>query len=951
MNQDNNWAIEVLQATRGGLDIILSYYPDAYKAVDRKGTKFKLRSEEKTASASMKLMDDGNWVVTDFGGDAKNRNAIHVCALEERIEYIDALKLLRSKYGLSLEVVVKEAPKPIIKKYQASEQEDGWFEITDKKSFSDADLKAVFSSKIMEDKACNYERLAATCLQYNFISVEKISYKKEDKIIEKISTDEYPIFAFQEKEFTKIYEPKAEKPYRFRYFGKKPKKFVHGLLPAQKAFEKMQKKNEGLEDLDDDEEATKVQKLPEIIICTGGSDALNVAALGYRVIWFNSESETLDPWDYVTLNNISNKIYNLGDLDKTGKKATHELGMKYLDIYTIELPKSLLLKRDWRGNPCKDVRDFFNHYGRRDFADDLKVALPYRFWDLVAEYDKKGEFKKMGYKLNNLQCYNFLNKNGFWRFNSENEKDGYIYIKITGNIVQEVKANDIKNYIHQFLQDRKMDVELRNTFYKSTQLSVSSLSNLPEIEIDFTDFNKTEQYLFFKNATWCVTKEGIQQYKPGAVEKYVWDDEVIKHDAKLLDAPFVIAQNPETGEYNIEIKDSESLFFKYLINTSRVHWKKELEIELPKLTIDERKEYESKFKHCIDGTLLDDEEIREQKAHLINKIYSLGYLMHRYKDPSRPWCVFAMDNKLGEEGESNGGSGKSIAYKSIRHFMKSVSFDGRNPKLTENPHIYERVTVHTDYILIDDANQYLKFNFFFAPLTGELTVNPKNNKQYEIPFSMVPKFCITSNYTIRDLDLSTERRLLYTVFSDYYHHNGQNNEYQDSRTPKDDFGLILFDDFNEHQWLLFNNFMAYCCSAYMNFEKIGPPMDNVTRRNLVGEMTHTFLAWADVYFSEESNNRDQMISKSVALDTFCMETKSAWTTQKFTKAMAAWCKFRGLVLNPTDLRNKEGRIIRTLPIQRYDKSSGAWIQSDQKKSTEIIYVQTPGNDIIEELPF
>lgn len=956
ITHDNSWQQELLKHTNGGLEIILSLYPEAHKAVDRKGTKFKLRGDEKTASASLKQMEDGNWIVTDFGGDQKNRNAIHCWSVEKGIDFTEALKQLRAKYGLSTDSYFAEKPKPNIKKYKADGQDEKWYDLRQKQSFTDSELASLFSERILKDKTCNYERLRTVCHKYNLVSVDSIAYCKEGNIIEKQSTEEYPIFAYVEKEWVKLYEPKAEKQFRFRYFGSKPKKYIHGLQNLQKEIDRLQKSNEGFEDLDDegDPEEKKPTKVDEVIYCTGGSDALNVAALGYHVIWLNSESESLDHAEYANLSRMATKIYSLPDLDKTGQRTNHELCLKYLDIHTIELPKELLNKYDWRGNPCKDVRDFFNHYNRRDFDDCMRVALPYRFWDPEPEFNKKGDFKKWGYRFNNLQCYNFLNKNGFWRFKSDNAKESYIYIRITGNIVTEIEANDIKNFIHQFLQERKMDVDLRNTFYKSTQLSSTSLSNLPELEIDFSDFSKTDQYLFFLNTTWRISKDGIEQFKPGAVDKFVWEDEVIKHRVELNEPPFVIKQDAETGEYDIEIHNSESLFFKYLINTSRNHWHKELEQELPKLTVEERQAYLSKYSHSIDGPLLSAEEIQEQKMHLINKIYSLGYLMHRYKDPSRPWCVFAMDNKMGEEGESNGGSGKSIAYKAIRLFMKSVTLDGRNPRLTENPHIYERVTVHTDYILIDDANQYLKFNFFFAPLTGELTVNPKNNKQYEIPFKDVPKFCITSNYTVRDLDLSTERRLLYTVFSDYYHHNGQNNEYADSRTPKDDFGKILFDDFDSKDWLQFINFMAQCCRWYMNFEKIGPPMDNVTRRNLVGEMTHNFLAWADVYFSEESNNRDHMVAKSVALDTFCMETKSTWTTQKFTRSMIAWCKYRGFKLNPEDLRNKEGRIIRTVPIQRYDKSKNEWVMGEAKKSTEMIYVQTPGKDINdqkESLPF
>ena len=52
---------EVLKATDGGLYIIYSLYPDARNVVDGNAKKFKMRPEERTASATIRKKDDGNW--------------------------------------------------------------------------------------------------------------------------------------------------------------------------------------------------------------------------------------------------------------------------------------------------------------------------------------------------------------------------------------------------------------------------------------------------------------------------------------------------------------------------------------------------------------------------------------------------------------------------------------------------------------------------------------------------------------------------------------------------------------------------------------------------------------------------------------------------------------------------------------------------------------------------
>lgn len=958
---------DIYAATNGGLDIIISYYPEAYKSAERPGTKFKLRGTEKTASANCIRLDDGNWVVTDFGGDQKPRNGIQVCMLEEGCDFGTAIKLLAERYGITAvgaPIAIHKAE--FSKRPALPEEEEGKYYPEMKASFSEADIKTLFSEKIIEtiryesrdkdgkvDENAVYSKFASILKKLHFHSVASYAYIKNREALIFSSTDLYPIFLIDEGDFKKLYQPKhAEKGRRFLYIGNKSEKdFIHGYKQLQKAFQDLQKVDEPT-DIDDEEtekKPTGVQKLKEVILCTGGSDALNVAALGYNVIWLNSETAKLSPKQFGEIMRITDAFYNLPDIDITGKREAHNLAMQYLDIKTIELPNELSEKRDTRGHACKDVRDFFRFYGKKAFSDLVDTALPYRFWDKEAQFTRDGKFKKMGYTFNNVQAYNFLCKNGFFRFKSENEKDGYIYIRIEGNFVTEVESNDIKNFIHKFLEDRKMDIELRNTFYRSNQLSEGSLSNLPIIDIDFTDFDKSCQYFFFKNRTWKVSASGVEDFRPGEVNRFVWSNEVIDHHVKLMDDLFKITQDPLTNEYDIEILNSNDYFFKYLIQTSRVHWRTELEERLHQYKLEDQEKYREAHKFDIAGPLLNEDEIKEQKTHLINKIFSLGYLLHRYKEPSRPWCVFAMDNKLSDEGESHGGSGKSIAFRSVRYFMNTVTLDGRNPKLTDNPHIYERVTKHTDYILIDDANQYLKFSFFFAPLTGELTVNPKNNKQYEIPFKDVPKFAITSNYTVRDLDPSTERRLLYTVFSDYYHHAGGAGDYHESRSPKDDFDITLFDDFNEDAWNSFINFMTQCCKAYMGLQKVDPPMDNVTKRNLQSEMGQNFHAWADVFFAEESGNLDKLIERHVAFKNFVDENKMGhWTPQKFSRAIKAWCRYRNYILNPKELQNKDGRIVRK--VNSTDKNGA----SLGMKSAEMIYIQsqtTVNVEAKEDLPF
>ena len=89
----------ILDATNGGLDIILYYYPQARQALETREKRFKIR-DERTPSASLKQVEDGNWLVTDFGDDQVPRNAIRVCMKEEGKTFREAIVILAGRYGI-----------------------------------------------------------------------------------------------------------------------------------------------------------------------------------------------------------------------------------------------------------------------------------------------------------------------------------------------------------------------------------------------------------------------------------------------------------------------------------------------------------------------------------------------------------------------------------------------------------------------------------------------------------------------------------------------------------------------------------------------------------------------------------------------------------------------------------------------------------------------------------
>ncbi len=960
-------ADEILRATNGGLDIIRTLYPDA-ASEHKPNRKFKIR-EEKTPSASLHCKSDKTkgldvWLVTDFGGDSKPRNGILCYAHEHNLSYADAIQELAKQYNVT-GATPEDAPRAEYSERPATDDEpEGhkFFEL--RESFTDAEIETVFAPNVLRNigwysdgkkKEAAYTRIKTACVRYNFYPAVSYSLVKNRRVMTFSSTDRYPIFIFiEENGFNKIYQPlHLDKGKRFMSTGQRPKDYIHGLKAAQAEFKKREDealKEDAEYDKDDEEtkrEKRKVEKLDAVIIASGGSDALNLAVLGYWPVWLNSETADLTDAHYFALTKIARQVYQLQDIDATGRAEAHKKAMERLDMHTIELPEQLA-SYTWRGKPCKDVRDYFRYWKAGDFDKLVETALPYRFWDRKPQYVGRGSDRMLvgyNYEFNNVQAYNFLAKNGFFRLRTEARKTGYMFIKVDGNIVRETEGNEVKNFIHDFLRERMLDNDLRNAMYRTTQLSESSLSNLPFIDIEFNDTDKHEQYYIFQNTTVQVTSGEIKLHKPGSVNRFVWEQDVIDRFYKPQDPAFTVRYYEDEDRYTIDILHQNDLFFNYLINTSRVHWRTELEQNIMKLKPEEREAYRKEHRFNIAAPLLTGEERDEQKKHLLNKLFAIGYLLHRYKDPTKPWCVFAMDNHINDDGGSYGRSGKSLTYTvALPEILRQHFYlGGRNPKITDNPHIYDGLTENHRYILVDDADEYLNFKFFFDGLTGKVKVNPKNQAPYTIPFEKVGKYAITSNYTVRNLDPSTEARLLYTVYSDYYHQAGEMSDYNESRSPADDLGKQLFTEFSTEEWNHFYTTMLHCLKLFLSINnRLDPPMNNVTRRNLLSEMGPDFEEWATGYFSTMGDKVDRPIVREEAKKDFDFRYRNGWKTRRFTQALRAYCKYNGYLLNPKELINTTGatpRIVMRVEERKQDKN-GLWYSTGEKVSKDMIFIQT-----------
>ena len=901
----------ILDATHGGLDVILAYYPDAEHCI---GTNkhFRMRADEKDASACI-MEKKGIWYVTDFGSDARAKNCFDVVMAEEDYTFSQAIYYIADRFRVDIGYKA-EINKPI-KEFKTVAPDAkvgmvGW-EVKEN-PYSDADvLGAMVTEDVMK--------------RYNISSLKnyKIIFKKDNgtKCEVTITANEnYPIFLFDYGTWQKIYCPKAyDKKDRFFYNGEKPSNHVFfGLKQVQDIVAKLVAEA----DKDKNQEQKKKTKLDYLFICAGERDALNCIGMGYEAVWMNSETAELTEKDFNLLSRYADKVINIPDIDDTGVRMGVERALKHWRLYTLMLPGWISTFKDRRGYKRKDLTDFCElSNNKQAFAKLIETAVQCQFWEKITTKTR------VTYEVNTINLLWLLRCNGFARIkdkNSPNER----YVRIQGYKVKEYKPKEIRAFVKEQLREQSASIEIQRLYQDSKKTTSALCDDLPLVEIDLDKSDHLSRIFYFDNTAIKVSANDIEVIPTKNSTKHCWDKAIAPHRFKRTAPAFTF-----TEDDGFKVQHTDSKLFASLVNASRIYWRQEYE-ERATGNADEDALYMQEYKFSIAGSRLTAEERYEQLQHLANKCYAVGYMLHQYKFESKPMAVWIMENKLTADGESSGGSGKSFLINAIKrlNLLNVVTLQGREKGLTENKHLFDRVSCWTDILLIDDPRQYFDFDTFYSLITGNTTVNRKGQDSYEIDYHDSPITVFASNFPpIGAKQGSTERRLLYLVYSDYYH--AQGTAYNEFRSIADDFGKDLYGhSYTEEEYNADYNFCVDCLQFYLKCSAMGvvmkPPMENVYKRINISEMGNSgFCEWAELFFSEESEYTDILISRAEAFDAFKEETGNKnWSAQKFKKALAAFCENsdRIITLNPESLCNDGKRITK--------KVNG--------KMLELLYIQT-----------
>jgi len=285
---------------------------------------------------------------------------------------------------------------------------------------------------------------------------------------------------------------------------------------------------------------------------------------------------------------------------------------------------------------------------------------------------------------------------------------------------------------------------------------------------------------------------------------------------------------------------------------------------------------------------------------------TIGFMLHAYKNLGFCPAVILNDEVISDNPE--GGTGKGLIMNALSKMKKLVVIDGKSFAF-ERSFAYQLVSVDTQILCFDDVRKHFDFERLFSVITEGLTLEKKNKDAIKIPFAKSPKVALTTNYAIKGAGNSFARRKWELELHQYY---------SKDFTPQDEFGRLMFGDWNDDDWCEFDNYMIGCLKSYLRTGLVKSKFVNLKIRQLSAESSHEFIEWCGLVDSAERNvmlQVDTRLYKNELYSNFVEEYpdygprgRMSISRTKFYKWLIAYAIYKEGTM-PEEDRDQQGRWI------------------------------------------
>lgn len=260
----------------------------------------------------------------------------------------------------------------------------------------------------------------------------------------------------------------------------------------------------------------------------------------------------------------------------------------------------------------------------------------------------------------------------------------------------------------------------------------------------------------------------------------------------------------------------------------------------------------------------------------------IGYLLHSYKNSANNKAIILNDEKISDN--PNGGSGKGLLTTAIGKMKNLSIIDGKNFDFNK-AFPYQTVSTDAQVLAFDDAKKNFKFEQLFSLITEGITLEYKGKDAIKLSVEDSPKILISTNYTIKSEGGSFERRMFEVELSNYFNNN---------HSPKDQFGSMLFDNWSDEEWQLFDKFMINCLQFYLENGLVGYEHVNLEIRKLNNATSQEFV---DFMVEQELFNGQRINYKELRnqfMNDYEDYRMHKWFNQKiFNSWLARYVEYKG----------------------------------------------------------
>lgn len=416
----------------------------------------------------------------------------------------------------------------------------------------------------------------------------------------------------------------------------------------------------------------------------------------------------------------------------------------------------------------------------------------------------------------------FLGENGFAMM--EYPKGRKQLVRIKGNIVDSATENDTVTCVKEFLiKEAEFDVLEAFTKGVNTFTTTKKLEFLPTVEFISDKDPKKAAWFYFNNTAVKITRNSIDLVPYSSLTHPIWENRILKREFTMPSS-------------------SRGQFFEFMWLISKKDPDRFLALQT-----------------------------------------ALGYLLHRYNDPSLPKVIIFIDEGISTDGSANGGTGKGLLAQAIGSCKNLEVIDGQQIK-SDSRFKNQRINTTTDVVLFDDVSKKFSLDELKSMVTSGITVEKKGKDEIQISFKDGPKIMISSNYVVLGPGGSTDSRRRYEFqVANYFDHN---------HTPIDEFGNLFFEEWNQKEWNRFDLLMMENAQSFLNNGLIEATPINLTKNKLVCCTNPEFRL-----FSKKEFVNDVWLEKEPLIEKF----KSEYPVHKnisshlFTKWVKEYGDIYGLV--------------------------------------------------------